>query len=85
MNKDNTTKAKRIHKLTDEQQSQAMRIFSHAISESSYHIRKIRITGRNLFTRSGIEVTLSKAIGRRRHCMKIFRQVFRGFMEGGNA
>ncbi len=76
MSKPNT-----IHKLTGVQQSQVMDIFSQAVYEASYHIRKIRATGHNLFTRYGIEVTLKMALARRSRCMKLFHQVFRGFVE----
>jgi hypothetical protein len=66
--------------LNDEQRSQAMAIFSHGINEANIHIRKILLTGRNLFTRCGIKVNLGMAIKRRKRCKKMFMQAYRGFI-----
>lgn len=47
-----------VIKLNDIQRSQAIRIFSHGVNEATLHIRKILSTGRDLYTRCGVRVTL---------------------------
>ena len=70
----------KVVKLNEIQKSQAMRIFAHGVNESTLHIRNILLSGRNIFTRDGIEVTLGRAFRRRRRCMKLFKQALRGFI-----
>lgn len=55
-------------------------IFAHGVRESALHIRKITSSGRNLFSRQGIEITLGMAIKRRRRCIQVIKQALRGFI-----
>ena len=70
----------KVIKLNECQKLQAMDIFVAGIYEASLHIRKILLIGCNLFTRTGIEITLKKAVKRRRRCLKLYKQASRGFI-----
>lgn len=65
-------------KLSATQRLQAMSIFSFAIDRASYQIQQMRKLGCN-WRVHGIVVTLKMAIKRRRRCLKMFSQVYRGF------
>ena len=67
-------------RLNESQKSEVLSIFGHGAYESTLHIRKILSTGRNLFTRTGIEITLKTARRRRKRCMKVCNQALRGFI-----
>lgn len=67
-------------KLNKSQQLQAVNIFSRAVRESTLHIRKILSTGHNLFSRGGTEITLKKAVNRRRRCMRLCKLALSGFI-----
>ena len=69
----------RIIQLNDSQRLQALRVFAHGVRESTFHIRKILSSG-DFYVRSGIKITLKKAVRRRRHCIKLAKQAFRGFI-----
>ncbi len=60
--------------------AETVNIFASAASEADRHARKIRLTGRNLLTLLGIEVTLGMAIKRRRHCINVIKRALRGFI-----
>ena len=67
-------------KLNEAQIEKVVNIFSHAVHESTLHARKILTTGSNLFTRSGIRVTIGRAFKRRRRCMKVVKLALKGYM-----
>lgn len=70
----------KLIKLNKVQQAQAVRIFSRAVHEATLHIRKICSSGVNLFTRCGTEITLKKAVRRRRRCIKLVNLALKGFI-----
>ncbi len=67
-------------KLNTIQKKEAIKIFGLGAYEANYHIRKILSAGQNLFTQTGIEITLGKAIKRRRKCIHCAKQALRGFV-----
>ena len=70
---------RRPWKLNRTQQAQAVRIFSRAISEATYHIRRIR-SGAKLCTYCGTKITLKLASERRKRCIKKVKLALKGFI-----
>lgn len=54
-----------------------MAVCSKSLREVNRHLRKLK-TCASVFTYNGL-ITLEMAIKRRRRCMKLFRQAYRGF------
>jgi len=69
----------RTIQLNEAQKSAAIQTFAYTAQEATLHIYKILSTGANLFTYCG-EITLQKAIERRRGCVKMAKQALRGFI-----
>lgn len=67
----------RIVKINTTQRLCAMSVFSLALHETNLHLQKFR-TCASVFTYNGL-ITLEMAIKRRRRCMKLFSQAYRGF------
>ncbi len=66
--------------LNDIQKTEALNIFARAAYEANCHVRKILLSGCNLFTLAGTEITLGKAITRRRRNIHRVKQALRGFI-----
>ncbi len=66
--------------LNDNQAAETVATFARGAYEANYHIRKILSTGRNLFTQAGTEITVGRAVKRRRRCIRVVKQALRGFI-----
>lgn len=64
-------------KLNPTQRLTAMSVFSAALHETNQHVLRLR-TCASIFTYNGL-ITLELAIKRRRRCMQLFSQAYRGF------
>jgi len=66
-------------KLNKSSQALAVRIFSLAAREATFHIRKIR-SGTNLCTYYGTKITLKMASERRKRCIRLVNLALKGFI-----
>ncbi len=73
----------KIIQLHNTQQEPACSIFAHGIRSATLDIAWILKYGHSFYTWCGTEISLGKAVDRRRRCMKLFRQAFRGFVVKG--